>query len=146
LASPHRKVFAPELLEVVTGEPLAQHTGSAGDQADRRTLEEAKREYLDLQEQIDQAKRDNDEARQQRLQPQLDQLTDYLKQVKGFGGRTRQASDDADKIRRSMTQAIGRTIDWLRDELPAAAQHLDNAIKTGLFMAYEPEEELPWNL
>ena len=47
-----------------------------------------------------------------------------------------------------MTQAIGRAIDALRakDRLPAAARHLENAIKTGLFMSYEPEQELPWQL
>jgi len=146
LADPHKKVFAPDLLEAVTGEPVSAQVSSAGDQADRQTLEDVKRNYLDLEEELEQAKRNNDAAAQERLNGELSQLGDYLTQVKGFGGRTRQASDDADKIRRSITQAIGRTIGWVREDLPAAARHLDNAVKTSLFISYEPEEELPWIL
>jgi len=148
LARPHHKVFAPDLLEAVTGQTVASKVGSAGAQADKQTLEEVKQEYLDAQAELEEAERNNDLAAQERLQGELDGLTDYLKSVKGFAGRTREASDDADKIRRAMTQAIGRVIKSLapEDKLPAAAQHLDNAIKTGLFMSYEPEEDLHWNL
>ena len=148
LSSPCRKVFAPDLLEAITGEPAVSHVGSAGAQTDQQTLNDVKQNFLDTQGELDEAERNNDFAAQERLQQELDRLTNYLKQVKGFGGRAREASDDADKIRRAMTQAIGRTIDSLKadDKLPAAAKHLENAIKTGLFMSYEPEEELPWTL
>ncbi len=148
LACPRRKIFAPDLLEAMTGESTAARVGSAGAQADQPTLDDVKRQYLELQEDLQEAERNNDLAAQERLQHELDGLTDYLKTVKGFGGRTRQAADDADKIRRAITQAIGRTIESLgkSDKLPAAAQHLENAIRTGLFMSYEPEEELPWVL
>lgn len=148
LARPRRKIFAPDLLQAVTGESFAGQVSSAGAQADQRTLEDVKRRYLELHEELDEAERNKDSAAQERLRRELDSLANYLKTVKGFGGRLRQASDDADKIRRAMTQAIGRTIDSLRaeDKLPAAAQHLENAIKTGLSMSYEPEEELPWTL
>ncbi len=148
LARPHHKIFAPDLLEAVTGQVGIGKVGSAGEQADKQSLDEVKQKYLDAQAELEEAERNNDLAAQERLQRELDGLTDYLKTVKGFNGRTREASDDADKIRRAMTQAIGRVQDSLGAEgkLPAAAQHLRNAIKTGLFMSYEPEEELHWSL
>ena len=148
LARPHQKIFAPDLLQAVTGEAAAGQASSAGPQTDKDTVERAKRRYLEIQEELEGAERNNDLAAQDRLQRERDGITNYLKTVRGFGGRMRDASDDADKIRRAMTQAIGRTIDSLRaeDKLPAAARHLENAIKTGLFMSYEPEEELAWNL
>ncbi len=148
LARPHRKIFAPDLLEAVTGQVGIGKVGSAGEQTDNQTLDEVKKKYLNIQAELEKAERNNDLAAQERLQRELDSLTDYLKTVKGFNGRTRKASDDADKIRRAMTQAIGRVLDSLGAEgkLPAAAQHLRNAIKTGLFMSYEPEEELHWSL
>jgi len=148
LAQPGKKILAPYLLSAVTGELSVRRVGSAGAQTDQKTLADVKQKYLEAQEELEEAERNNDFAAQDRLQGELDGLADYLKTVKGFGGRTREASDDADKIRRAMTQAIGRTIDSLgaSDKLPAAARHLQNAIKTGLFMSYEPEKELPWSL
>jgi hypothetical protein len=148
LARPHQKIFAPELLEAVTGQVGIGKAGSAGAQADKQTLEQVKQKYLNAQAELEEAERNNDLAAQERLQHELDGLTNYLKTVKGFNGRTREASDDADKIRRAMSQAIGRVINSLaaNDKIPAAAQHLRNAIKTGLFMSYEPEEELHWTL
>ncbi|MEX0641133.1 MAG: hypothetical protein WD468_00450 [Pirellulales bacterium] len=148
LSRPHQKIFAPELLAAVSGEATVGEAGSAGAQTDKQTLDEVKQKYLDIQRGLDEAERNNDMASQERLQKELDGLTDYLKSVKGFGGRTREASDDADKIRRAMTQAIGRVIDSLAadDKIPAAALHLKNALRTGRFMSYEPEEEIPWNL
>lgn len=146
LASPGRKVFAPDLVEAVTGEPVAAAAKDGCEQTDRQTLDEVKRRYLDLQADLDQAQRHNDQAAEQRLQDELDGLTEYLMQVKGFNGRTRRASDDADKIRRAVTQAIGRAVGWIRADLPTAAAHLDNAIKTGLFVSYEPEQEVGWEL
>jgi ElaB/YqjD/DUF883 family membrane-anchored ribosome-binding protein len=148
VAQPHEKVFAPDLLAAVSGHAAVSETSSAGPQTDKQTLDEVKQKYLDAQAELEEAERNNDLAAQERLQRELDGLTDYLKTVKGFNGRTREASDEADKIRRAMTQAIGRVQDSLGAEgkLPAAAQHLRNAIKTGLFMSYEPEEELHWSL
>lgn len=148
LASPRRKVFAPDLLRAVTGEAAVRGVSSAGAQTDDTTLEDVKQEFLDVQKELEEAARNDDLATQERLQSESDQLTSYLRQAKGFNGRTREASDDADKIRRAITQAIGRVIKTLDDDkmLPAAARHLDNAVKTGLFMSYEPEEDLPWCL
>ncbi|MCC6581536.1 MAG: hypothetical protein IT440_13960 [Phycisphaeraceae bacterium] len=148
LASRRRKVFAPELLQAVTGESAVAQVSSAGALTDQQTLADLKQSYLDTQRELEKAARNHDVAAQERLRHELDGLSDYLKKVKGLGGRTREASDDADKIRRAITQAIGRTLDSLGadDKLPAAAQHLRNAIKTGLFMSYEPEEEWPWAL
>lgn len=113
LPRPRQKVFAPDLLEAITGHSSAKQTGSAGEQADKQTLDDVKQKYLDTQAELEEAERNNDLAAQDRLQRELDGLTDYLKTVKGFNGRTREASDDADKIRRAMTQAIGRVIDSL---------------------------------
>lgn len=148
LARPSQNVFAPDLLAATTGEAVARQTGSAGEQADSDAVKQAKDQYLELTSELDRAKRDNDLAAQSRLEPEIKGVEDYLRSVRGLDGRSRKASDDADKIRRAMTQAIGRTISSLRekDKLPAAARHLGNAIKTGLFMSYDPEEEVDWHL
>jgi len=147
LAQPYKKVFAPDLLQAVSGQPVSDHAGDAGELADDQAVEEAKRRYLELQEELDEANRNNDMAAQSRLEAEMEKILDYLKTVKGLGDRTRKGSDDADKIRRSITQAIGRVVKSLgeADKLPEASQHLSNALNTGLFMSYDPEEVLPWN-
>jgi hypothetical protein len=148
LSRPYKKVFAPELHAAATGQVVVCNIGSAGEQADSQALEQIKQEYLDAGAELEKAVQNNDLAAQDRLRREIAPLEDYLKSVKGYGGRRRRASDDADKIRRSVTQAIRRVIKSLscEDKLPAAARHLDNAIKTGLFMSYEPEVELAWSL
>ncbi len=147
LSRPHQKVFAPDLLAAVSGEAAVGEAGSAGEQTDKQTLDDVKKNYVDVMDELEKAKGNNDVAAQDRLQRQLDGLADYLTSVTGLRGRTRRASDDADKIRRAMTQAIRRVIKSLaaQDKLPAAAKHLKNSIRTGLFMSYEPEEELDWS-
>jgi len=146
LRAPHKQVFAPDLLAAVSGNRRASATGSAGEQVDGETLDALKERYLALRAELAEAEHNHDEAAQTRAEAELEHLTDYLRQVKGLGGRARRANDDAEKIRKSVSQAIGRAIGWLRNELPVAAQHLDRAVRCGLFLSYEPEEEVPWNL
>ncbi len=148
LARPHEKVSATSILQAVTCEAKVAQTGSAGDQSDRQTEADLERRYFELQDELQDAEANHDQAAQERLRRELAKLADYCKTVKGFAGRMRQASDDADKIRRAMSQAIDRTISALKapEMLPDAAQHLENAVKTGLFMSYEPEEPPDWSL
>ena len=146
LANPREQIFAPDLLRLTTEQEALRATGSAGEQADEQTLNEVKQQYRELLVDRAQAEKRNDDAEVTRIQKELDPLTEYLSQVTGLGGRTREASDDADKIRRSITQAIQRTIGWIGEDLSIAARHLTNSIRTGLFISYQPEEDLPWSL
>lgn len=144
LAVPHKQISAPNLAASVSGNVV--RTGSAGPQADAETLDEVTQRYLETKEELEEAKRNGDQAAADRAQGETNQLARYLAQVKGLSGRARIASDDADRIRRSVAQAIRRTIGALYDALPVAARHLDNSITTGRFCSYEPEEDLPWVL
>ncbi len=118
----------------------------AGEVADAQAIAQAAQRYQDLQEELAEAEQFNDLAATERLQTEMDQIVQYLTQAKGFAGRRRQAGDDADRLRRAVKQAIDRVIDRLRDTLPAAARHFDDAIHTGLFLSYEPQQQLPWAL
>jgi hypothetical protein len=148
IAAPRRRIPAPELWAAVSKTPVAGkvHASSGDEQTDGQTLEKVHERYLALREEIEVAERNHDLGRQERVQKELDQLSEYCSQVKGLGGRLRRASDDVDKMRRSIRQAIDRTLAAIRKRLPAAARHLDNAIRTGRSISYEPEEDLPWTL
>jgi hypothetical protein len=148
LLQSRKRVFAPDLLAIATGQTAAMSFGSAGEQVDTRAMNDAIERCREIQEEVEEAIDNNDEAAQERLQDEQDRLLEYIKDAKGFGGRTRRASDDADRIRRSVTMAVTRAIDTLAkpDYLPAAARHFQESIRTGLFMSYDPLVEVPWVL
>lgn len=146
LLKPYIKIPVLEMLEAISGKPLTTYASHAGPQSDAKTVGEVKSKLKDLQEELEEADRNSDIASKLRLQPQIEALSDYLRETMGFGGRLRKASDDAGRARTRITNAIDRTINSIRNDLPAASQHFENSINTGRFMSYEPEERLDWVL
>jgi hypothetical protein len=148
LANPHRQLHVLNILRDVTGQTGIASSNPTDHQTDPQAIEQVKQQYITIQQELEEAEHNNDMATLDRLQRELDDLTDYLARAHGLGGQIRRQADDADKIRRAMSQAICRAIDALAhdDMLPDAALHLRNAITTGMYMSYSPEEDLLWSL
>lgn len=146
LASPRKSISALDLHTAASGRKVRPRMGSAGERADVKARSDVRERCRELQEELAEARRNCDEGREELLLAEVEKLAGYLAEVEGLGGRGRRASDDADRIRRSVFQAIRRTIRALEQHLPDAARHLDGAVRTGLFVSYEPEEDLPWAL
>jgi hypothetical protein len=59
----------------------------------------------------------------------------------GLGGRPRRLGTESERARRNVTRAIRSAIARIRDRAPAAAAHLDQAVRTGTRCSYSPPGE-----
>ena len=113
------------------------------DTAARRQYEQRIR---DLQADVDAAVADNDLARAERAETELDTLVEHLSAALGLGGRDRRAGSSAERARSAVTQRVRSTIRRLREDLPELGRHLDASVSTGTFCVYRPEHPVDWQL
>jgi AAA ATPase domain len=80
----------------------------------------------------------HDTERASRLRAEKDFLLRELAAATGLGGRPRQLGSESERARLNVTRAIRSAISRLRDRAPAAAAHLDHAVRTGSRCCYLP--------
>jgi hypothetical protein len=115
---------------------------SAGETLDPEAFDSYRSRVQDLEDRLAQAERNNDQSQKELLQEERDQITDELLQATGLGGRHRKSHDDAEKIRKSVCNAIARAIEAIHEHLPELADHLKLHIKLGSFVTYKPDASL----
>jgi TolB-like protein/tetratricopeptide (TPR) repeat protein len=112
--------------------------------------EKARRAYetriRDLRTEIGVAETMNDLGRAEKLNAELDQLTDHLSKSLGLGRRTRSLDADSDRARAAVTWRIRNAIRKIESVHPSLANHFSHAIRTGAFCSYNPEKDTLWNL
>ena len=116
-------------------------TGAVLDAEARRAYEQRIR---DLQEDVDAAEADNDLARAERAQVELDAVVEHLAAALGLGGRSRRGTGTAERARSAVTQRVRTTIRRLGDEHPELGRHLEASIRTGTYCSYRPERPVTW--
>ncbi len=79
-------------------------------------------------------------------QAELDQLVSQLAQAFGLGGRDRRAASAVERSRLNVTRALRAAIGKVAEALPEAGPVLDRRVRTGLYCAYEPDDndEVVW--
>jgi predicted ATPase len=140
LSAPGREVHCLELIGAAVEEAS---TGEVIDDAARREYEQRIR---DLQADVDAAVADNDLARAERAEAELDTLVEHLSSALGLGGRSRRGGGSAERARSAVTQRVRSTIRKLRDDLPELGRHLEASVSTGTFCVYRPEHPVEWQL
>ncbi|GMV98286.1 MAG: hypothetical protein AMXMBFR83_26380 [Phycisphaerae bacterium] len=124
---------------------LTAHTKSPS-LADRRTIAQCKDEYESLQEELEDARRNNDEGRVERLQVQINKIADYLSSVLGLHGRLRREASDAVRLRKRIARVIGIAIEKMAENDAALATHLKNSLAyTGATIRYAPDRPIDWS-
>jgi hypothetical protein len=64
----------------------------------------------------------------------------------GLGGKSRKLGSVSEKARTAVTWRIRSAISKIEIAHPKLAKHLSNALQTGTFCVYSPENEMHWNL
>ncbi len=143
LAEPDREIPAVALLAARAGiDPLVA-TGSSGEILDDEARENYGRRYHELKEDLEDAKEDLDLGRVEKLETEMEQLTDELAKATGLRGNPRQKFD-ADRVRKSVSMAVSRDIDKITDKHEALGHHLTATISSGLTFRYASDRKMDW--
>jgi hypothetical protein len=145
IACQGKSVDAVVLRAAVSGH-AATEWQSGMELTDEQAIGECRTEYEDLEEQLEEARGFNDEARQEDLERQKAQLADYILKPRGLGKKLRTFRGDAERARSAVTQAIARAIKKLADQHEELARHFERSIQTGHSLSYSPSTEVSWEL
>lgn len=156
LAQPHEEVHVLDLQGSGTAEQARGGAGEglevAADDAGALLDPAAKRAYRlrleDLEETIAEAERFNDPERAAGALVEREAIATELAAAVGLGGRDRRAASSAERARVNATRALRKAIARIGDCDPALGAHLDRAVRTGTFCAYDPapREAMRWEL
>jgi hypothetical protein len=105
---------------------------------DRQALAAYRQRLTALDADLAEAEAWNDTERASRLRAEKDFLVRELAAATGLGGRPRRLGAESERARINVTRAIRSAIAKIRDRAPAAAAHLDQAVRTGTRCSYSP--------
>ena len=147
LRSPGVERHALDLVDRVEGvavgdcAPDRRHLGDAGELLDARARKAYRHRIEALRTEIDDAIEGGAAARAEALQAELDQVVAQLAQAFGLDGRSRRASSAAERARLNVTRALRAATARVCEVLPEGGTVLDRRLRTGLYCAYEPDED-----
>jgi predicted ATPase len=100
----------------------------------------------DLQEELAKAREFNDQGRVERLQEELETLTQELMQTLSSGRRRRATTSPAERARLNVTRAIRSTLKKIAVSHPSLGRYLTQTVKTGTTCVYTPDPSppIPW--
>ena len=116
-----------------------------GPSLDNEALEEYRKRIKDLQEDIDEAERNNNPEAATNAREERQLLESQLSEAFGLGGQPRPVGSPQEKARHSVSKAIHRAIRNIKKENQHLGDHLSNSIYTGTYVSYKPDSSLDWH-
>lgn len=113
---------------------------------DQEAKNSYKKRIQSLQEEMADAESMQHYEQAEKISHELDQLIEHLAQATGMGGRTRKINSNVERSRAAVTLRIRSAIKKITQAHPDLGKHLKNAVKTGTFCSYQPEQEMNWVL
>lgn len=120
--------------------------GHAGSNIDAKALKQYKDELKRLENALELAKAVNNSARIEELENEINFIRRQIVSDTGLGGRSRKSADTAERARKAVLSSYDRALTSILRNDNRLYQHLHNAIKTGLFLVYDPEQVPKWAL
>lgn len=156
LRYPGREFHVCELVELVTGNPVASRTNwhaceawhgrlaaDAGPILDAKAKAEYKHRLNDLRKDLSEAECLCDSGRAERARAEITTLGQQLASAVGLGGRDRRISSEAERARCAVTKRIKESINEIGEVIPLLGRHPAAQIKTGYFCSYNLSREHP---
>lgn len=110
------------------------------------TLQSCQKRLREIGGELDVARKNNDLADIERLGQEKQGVMDYLRTSTGISGQARGFTNDVEKARKAVANAINTAINRIKKMEPRLAQHLDKLIDRGTDCKYEPGCEMDWQL
>jgi len=118
--------------------PAVVDLGDAGEVLDRKARSAYKRRLADLRDELEEANGFHDEGRVAKLEHEIEMLTAQIAGAVGLGGRERRAGTAAERARITVQRRVREAIRKIAEHDADLGRHLDWAIRTGTYCAYEP--------
>jgi hypothetical protein len=129
-------------LDVPPEAPLV--VNHAGGVIDGRATREYRRRIVELRSEVEGASQGADFGRVASVQREIEFINNELASAYGLNGQLRRLDDPIERMRKAVTNRIHHTIGDIARRNPALGCHLTNAIRTGLFCWYTPENDVYW--
>jgi hypothetical protein len=141
---PSRKLRG-QVRRLPEGDGAGGATAPSSGLTDRMTIRGCRRRLEELEAESSGAHADGETDRELELKEESKSIQDYLRNVTGLGGLPRKASDENEKARKSVANAVIRALNHVdgRKHLPFW-RHLRKHMKTGTFCVYSPDLPTRW--
>jgi hypothetical protein len=113
--------------------------GDAGEMLDARAKNAYRRRLVEIEDDIEQAGALGDTERVAQAGAEREFLVRELSRAVGLGGRDRRAASASERARVAVTRAIRQGMVRISGHHPELGKHLDGAIRTGTYCAYDPD-------
>ena len=123
------------------GGPDRRALGDAGEVLDSRARADYRKRIEALRAQVDEALAADMFDTAEAMQDELDQLVAQLAGAFGLDGRSRRAGSTVERARLNVTRAIRSAVANLEEAIPAAGPTLGRRVRTGVYCAYEPDDD-----
>lgn len=143
LHHPGREFHALELIVLDRGAGEARRSTHAGPILDAKAKAAYRGRIAELEDDIGEAERWDDDEKAARAREELEALTSELAAAVGLGGRDRIAASDSERARVNVTLGIRATLKKIEEYFPSLARHLSNTVRTGTYCSYNPDPRAP---
>ena len=153
LRNPGREISAAELMGLATGgssmgatraDGLVIDDGGGLPRGDADTRDAIEDALEDIREKIGAATGRGDIDAVTELRDQETKVVQFRSEVVDKRGRSRSSGSTRGNARTAVSNRIATAIHAIQLHDTAMATHLDNSIRRGLTVVYEPEKRLPW--
>src|ERR1700722_9166449 len=150
LRSPDRQFGCIELQASVAGNPVGRRMLDQQDEADLATVgfdreaildgtahKQYKERLVSIENELQEAARNNDIGRRPELIKEKEWLIDQLQAATSLGGRPRRFTTEIEKARKAVSAAIKNALEMIGKHHPDLARHLNDRIDRGARCAYK---------
>ena len=116
--------------------------GDSGVLLDAQAKDAYRRRLAEIDEDIEDARLLNDSGRILQAEAERDFLIRELTRAVGLSGRDRRAGSASERARVSVTRAVRYAMSRIRQHDPPLGEHLDRAIRTGIYCVYLPDSRI----
>ncbi len=151
LAEPGREFHALDLVGADRGLPARATSSPDADRSpvsedlgpalDERAKAAYRRRLRDIEEDVEEARSMGDLERASRAEVEREFLVAELGRAVGLAGRDRPMGSDAERARTSVTRAVRYALRRVGAAHPELGAHLDHAVRTGTYLAYDPDPQ-----
>lgn len=147
LDNPGVPLSAIDLAVRVSKQPEKFSLGSSGGTADVDALRAYHARLRELEDELEEARSDSDEARQVRLENEKESIIKEVRRNTSLGGKPRKGDDDRERIRKAVGNAIRRTISDIKLFDSRLADHLSSpTLRGGMNPCYSPPNGTHWEI